>query len=474
MPGIAFRETNGYITDASGFSPNIGQAYPTTIGGVVQGWPTNRAASARDRATSSGPKLAGINFVSNGSTAVDYRIDVSPGTYNVRLGLGDATNDQMEQRVVIKDGTTTRATVSAASIATNNFIDAGGVSRVPGLSGSTWDSTNLSVSVVISSGQLILSVGDPGGSGVTTITHIEWTLAGGGDTTAPTLTSPKGTATGATTASGTVNTDEANGTLYYVTTVNASESAATVKAGSSQAVSATGVQNVSRTGLSASTTYRHHFLHRDAAGNDSTVSSSATFTTSAGGDSTPPTLTSPTGTATGATTATGTVSTNEANGTLYYVTTVNASETAATVKAGSSQTVTTTGSQSVSRVGLAASTTYRHHFLHRDAAGNDSTVSSSATFTTSAATGGTLTITTPLCNNTGLISGKWVSQTGITLTVISETTKAGVLVVTGRATNASGVLTSGISDAAITAGQTYRVVPSFGGNAGVSQILTAT
>lgn len=208
MPGIAFRETSVYITDASGFSPNIGQAYPTTIGGVVQGWPTNRAASARDRATSSGPKLAGINFVSNGSTAVDYRIDVSPGTYNVKLGLGDATNDQMEQRVVIKDGTTTRATVSAASIATNNFIDATSVSRVPGLSGSTWDSTNQSVSVVISSGQLILSVGDPGGSGVTTITHIEWTLASGGGSTAlgTTVTATAsvigGTATGSGGATG--------------------------------------------------------------------------------------------------------------------------------------------------------------------------------------------------------------------------------------------------------------------------------
>jgi hypothetical protein len=101
--------------------------------------------------------------------------------------------------------------------------------------------------------------------------------------------------------------------------------------------------------------------------------------------------------------------------------------------------------------------------------------SNAATLTANAPSStGTLTLTTPLTNNTGLISGRWVSQTGITLTVISESTKASVLVVTGRATDASGVLTAAITDAAITTGQTYRVLPSFSGNAGLSQVLTAT
>lgn len=101
------------------------------------------------------------------------------------------------------------------------------------------------------------------------------------DTTAPVLTSPTGTATGETTASGTVSTDEANGTLYYLATTNSTESAATVKGGSSQAVTATGSQSVSVTGLTAGTGYYLHYVHRDAAGNDSTVASSALFTTDA-------------------------------------------------------------------------------------------------------------------------------------------------------------------------------------------------
>lgn len=102
-----------------------------------------------------------------------------------------------------------------------------------------------------------------------------------GDVTAPVLTSPTGAATGETTASGSVSTDTAEGTLYRVTTTNATETAATVKAGASQAVTATGVQSITATGLAASTAYYHHFVHRDVAGNDSTVSTSAQFTTDA-------------------------------------------------------------------------------------------------------------------------------------------------------------------------------------------------
>lgn len=132
------------------------------------------------------------------------------------------------------------------------------------------------------------------GFGVLTATvadEFDWMTVGTGtddadvtpstDSTAPTLTSPSATQTGATTASGSVSTDEANGTLYWLASANSSETAATVKAGSSQSVSATGTQSVSLTGLTASTSYYLHFVHRDAAGNDSTVSTSAQFTTAA-------------------------------------------------------------------------------------------------------------------------------------------------------------------------------------------------
>lgn len=104
-------------------------------------------------------------------------------------------------------------------------------------------------------------------------------------------------------------------------------------------------------------------------------------------DATPPTLTNPTGAALGSTGAAGSVSTNEASGTLYWLTNTSAMATDAAIKAASSQPVTTTGVQSVTSSGLTPSTLYYNHFLHRDAAGNDSTRSTSASFTTAASGG---------------------------------------------------------------------------------------
>ncbi len=93
------------------------------------------------------------------------------------------------------------------------------------------------------------------------------------------LRSPTGVATAGSTASGTVSTDVGNGTLYWRATTNASESIATVKAGSSQAVAATGVQNVLVTGLTPDTQYYLHFTQTTTVPEDAAVVSSAAFTT---------------------------------------------------------------------------------------------------------------------------------------------------------------------------------------------------
>lgn len=111
------------------------------------------------------------------------------------------------------------------------------------------------------------------------------------DTTAPVLTSPTGTQTGSSTATVGVTTDENNGTLYAVVTTSATQpSVAQVKAGqnnggtaaayaSSQAISSTGAKTFSATVLAPGTTYYAHFVHTDTALNNSTVSSTSSFTT---------------------------------------------------------------------------------------------------------------------------------------------------------------------------------------------------
>lgn len=234
---------------------------------------------------------------------------------------------------------------------------------------------------------------------------------GAADTTEPTLSSPTTSAVAATTATATVTTNEGNGTLYCVVTGSATApSAAHVKLGQdhtgsaatyagNQAVSTTGAKNFSVTGLTGETTYYAHFMHEDAATNQSTVASTSSFTTT---DGTAPVLSSPTGTQTGSSTASGTVSTDEGNGTLYYYASQNSSESAATIVAsGSGQAVSGTGVQNVSFTGLTPSTTYYAHYVHDDAATNRSSVVSSASFTTAAST---LTVTTdPLRNASGTL-----------------------------------------------------------------------
>lgn len=113
------------------------------------------------------------------------------------------------------------------------------------------------------------------------------------DTTAPVLSAPSGAASGATTASGSVTTDEANGSLYWVVSTSATApSAAQVIAGNdasgsagvtsgAQTVTVTGVQNVSLTGLSPDTQYFTHFTQEDDAGNRAAVASASGFTTDA-------------------------------------------------------------------------------------------------------------------------------------------------------------------------------------------------
>jgi hypothetical protein len=103
-------------------------------------------------------------------------------------------------------------------------------------------------------------------------------------------------------------------------------------------------------------------------------------------DTQEPTLSSPSVTATGTTAADLSVSTDEGNGTLYWVlSTTNTQPSVAQIQAGNdstgsaaaasgNQSVSATGTQNASATGLSASTAYYAFFQHQDAAGNDSTV----------------------------------------------------------------------------------------------------
>jgi hypothetical protein len=135
------------------------------------------------------------------------------------------------------------------------------------------------------------------GASVSSWSNVE-TKTVNADATAPVLSLPVDTSTGADSGSGTVSTTEGNGTLYWVLSSSATPPSATqIKAGQmhtgaaaalagSQAVSGTGVQTVSGgfTGLISSTTYYAHYMQEDASpqANRSNVASGDGFTTSSG------------------------------------------------------------------------------------------------------------------------------------------------------------------------------------------------
>jgi hypothetical protein len=100
----------------------------------------------------------------------------------------------------------------------------------------------------------------------------------------------------------------------------------------------------------------------------------------------PPTLSALSVSGVTSSSATGSVTTNEVGGTIYWLFSTSSTATAAQVKAGNSQAVTAAGAQSLPGSGLQASTAYYLHVLHRDTYPQDSAVLSLGTaFTTLAA-----------------------------------------------------------------------------------------
>ena len=188
----------------------------------------------------------------------------------------------------------------------------------------------------------------------------------------------------------------------------------------------------------------------------------ATFKAAGGGDTTAPVLTTPTATATGPTTAIIGATTDEANGTLYGVVTTSATQpSVAQIKAGQDHTgaaavwggsaaVSATGARTLSATGLTASTSYRAHLVHSDAAGNDSNRVTAASFSTPSVPGLT---SNPLKNNTGTL------LTGQPFEAYVSNLSTGALVVkkTGLTSHATTAVVT-FTDAALTAATSYRVV----------------
>lgn len=203
-----------------------------------------------------------------------------------------------------------------------------------------------------------------------------------GDTTPPNLVSPTG-AGGTLACSGSVSTDTAEGTLYTVFTGSATApTALQAEAGQdhagssalravSQAVSAIGAQTIAGGSITAGTRYAH-YMHKDAAGNRSAVSSSASFVVSASSDTTRPTMS-------------GDVTVTPSTSSAAAVCPTAGDNTAvvaydASIDGGITWPYTS-ATPTISMAGLAPGASYTAQFRARDAAGNVSTPVLSASFT---------------------------------------------------------------------------------------------
>ena len=165
--GFDFRNTAGFVTDPSGDTyvlPTM--AYPTKTNGVTFGWLSTSLVQGRNRNAALDPRLAGINFVNNGTPAT-FDVDLpSAGTYSLVLALGDAGYEScwVKCQVQFLDGGTVLATVTGGTINMGYFYDAkDGV-----WSAAAWPNNNLSQQVTLAGTRLTVVVGTSKSTGDST------------------------------------------------------------------------------------------------------------------------------------------------------------------------------------------------------------------------------------------------------------------------------------------------------------------
>jgi hypothetical protein len=234
----------------------------------------NQQALVTNNADTTAPTLSNVTDIKTGTTTATITVDTNEGNGTLYWAVSTNTTRSNAQ---IKAGTGCAQFSSEAVSSTGTKTV-----NVTGLSANTTYYAHFTQD-------------DAAANTATAVNGDGFTTDAVADSTAPVLSSPVDTAASDTTATLSVDTDEGNGTLYWVVSTSASApSKAQVKAGQmhtgaaaadsgNQAVSGTGTQSISggATGLTAETAYTAHFMHEDSSTNQSDVSSGDGFTTEA-------------------------------------------------------------------------------------------------------------------------------------------------------------------------------------------------
>jgi uncharacterized membrane protein len=177
--GFNFRATASYVNDPAQTTHVLANtSYPTTVGGATFGWLNTYFVQARDRSKQVDPRLAGINYATNGSPA-SFIVNVpAPGSYNLSLAMGDDgyTQCSVQCRVQFLDGSTVLGTVTG-SPTLGYFYDAAGHAW----SAASWPASNRTIPVTMAGTQLLVVVGTNNRSGdVTPISYLGVAQSSGG------------------------------------------------------------------------------------------------------------------------------------------------------------------------------------------------------------------------------------------------------------------------------------------------------
>lgn len=176
--GFNFRASSGYVTDGTGESPVLSEAYTHTYGnGAVAGWTVGGSGNV-DRNSGLDRRLAGINY-GNGATHSVFRVDLpSAGSYTIHLAIGDPGGTTGTMTCLIVDNATPVISLTSVALAANVSIDATGTSY----SYANWPASETGVTVSFASTILLLDLHEDSNA-FHVLQHLRIVTAGGGGAT---------------------------------------------------------------------------------------------------------------------------------------------------------------------------------------------------------------------------------------------------------------------------------------------------
>ncbi len=258
---------------ATGGTGATSHSVPGTIIDSSKSWTTDEVRLDQGKIVSGTGSGQHFMVRTNNATTLTVMPNVEAGTFT--SPATDSVYIVLKSDVQLSDGTQTVEAglyIPEVPLAAGTYTDTGITFESNALA---VDPQYVSATDLTPTNLMLLTAGFDGG-------YIGALEPQSGDDTAPVLTSPTATATGPTTATASVTTDDGNGTMYFLASTNATENAATVKAALSQPVTADGAQSISLSALDPETAYYVHFVQINGASLESaSVVSTAAFTTDA-------------------------------------------------------------------------------------------------------------------------------------------------------------------------------------------------